>query len=60
MGNLSEKECILIESVAQHMLENYPDTKDAEMICQYFIEMLKSSFDINLSKISVTYVFRVN
>lgn len=58
-GNLSEQECIVVETIAKQFQRTNKDTVSCEAECQSFIKAVNASLHISLVQVPIKYVFRI-
>jgi len=58
-GNLSEQECIAVETLAKHFHSTDGNHIDCNIICQAFIKEVENSLNILLVRVPIKYVFRI-
>ena len=56
-GNLSEQECIAVETIAKHFQSTNKDSVD--VVFQAFIKAVETSLHISLVQVPIKWVFRI-
>lgn len=58
-GDLSEQECIAVETIARHFRSKNGNLVDNEAVCKAFIKEVGTSLHISLVQVPLKYVFRI-
>lgn len=58
-GDLSDQDCLAIETIAKKFEYTNETTIDCKILCQAFIEKVKTTLNISLVEVPLQYVFRI-
>ena len=58
-GDLSEQECITVETIAKQFQQANGNPIDCEAVCQAFVKAVKTSLQISLVRVPLQHVFRI-
>ena len=58
-GNLSEQECIAVETIAKRFQSTNGNPVDCEVVCQTFIKVVETSLHISVVRVPLKCVFRI-